>query len=194
MNDHRNAPATILLATRCACCGDDLVDADSIELGIGPVCLKKHGYKKADAAADWEVAGKLLASVELDLTAEPAWGTDAHKIANKLVHRIAAKQAGPEVLVLTGALTALGYTKLARRIGSRLATIEVIEEGEELLVKSPYNPRFVTESHRISGQSWDGARKLRHFPKAAAPALWHAMQASFAAGTVVRGARGLAAL
>ena len=38
-NDYTQAPATLMLATNCVCCGRALVDAVSVELGIGPEIL-----------------------------------------------------------------------------------------------------------------------------------------------------------
>ena len=45
MNDssYLTAPATKMLATHCAVCARALVDAKSVELGIGPDCRKKYG-------------------------------------------------------------------------------------------------------------------------------------------------------
>lgn len=36
MNTYENAPATKMLATNCVVCGRALVDAVSVEMGIGP--------------------------------------------------------------------------------------------------------------------------------------------------------------
>jgi gamma-glutamylaminecyclotransferase len=47
MNGYENAPATRLLATSCACCGRALLDAISVEAGIGPDCREKYGYGEA---------------------------------------------------------------------------------------------------------------------------------------------------
>ena len=41
---YESAPATRMIATDCACCGRPLLDSDSVELGIGPICRKRHGY------------------------------------------------------------------------------------------------------------------------------------------------------
>ena len=41
---YENAPATRMLATHCAACGRPLVDATSVETGMGPVCRERYGY------------------------------------------------------------------------------------------------------------------------------------------------------
>jgi len=46
------------IATTCCVCGADLVDATSIEFGIGPVCRKKYDYEDAYAVTD-ETAKKI---------------------------------------------------------------------------------------------------------------------------------------
>ena len=38
MTNYRNAPQTTLLKTNCIACGRPLVDAISVQLGIGPEC------------------------------------------------------------------------------------------------------------------------------------------------------------
>jgi hypothetical protein len=37
------AKETGLLTGRCSCCGRELTDPASIEIGIGPICLGKMG-------------------------------------------------------------------------------------------------------------------------------------------------------
>lgn len=41
------APATRMLATHCAACARPLVDAKSVETGMGPDCRKRHGFNLA---------------------------------------------------------------------------------------------------------------------------------------------------
>ncbi len=41
---YENAPATRMMATHCVCCGKSLVDAPSLESGMGPICRQKYGY------------------------------------------------------------------------------------------------------------------------------------------------------
>lgn len=60
------APATKMLAVDCACCRKELLDAKSVELGMGPVCRKKHGFDKADGEANWQgVVSALLCGLKL---------------------------------------------------------------------------------------------------------------------------------
>jgi hypothetical protein len=44
---YENAPATEMLATHCAICSRPLLDAVSVEIGIGPVCRQRHGYDES---------------------------------------------------------------------------------------------------------------------------------------------------
>lgn len=44
MSTYENAPATRMLATHCAVCSRPLVDAASVEAGMGPDCRDRHGY------------------------------------------------------------------------------------------------------------------------------------------------------
>lgn len=92
---HDNAPATRLVATRCAVCGRSLVDAESVEAGIGPDCRQKYGF---------------------NIPVEP----ELRAIANKIVHDIAlGSYPGAEVDEPLRELRALGFDHLADRIAER---------------------------------------------------------------------------
>jgi SWI/SNF-related matrix-associated actin-dependent regulator 1 of chromatin subfamily A len=88
---YENAPATRLLATHCAVCSRSLVDAVSVETGIGPICASRYGAPSVEQTE-----------------------------ANRLVYQIAAVQKGPEVLQALARLRVLGFTTLADRIAARL--------------------------------------------------------------------------
>lgn len=95
---YENAPATKLLATACACCGRALVDAVSVETGIGPDCREKYG-------------------VTFDTT------NDAHVEANALVFQVARKGMTAEsARPIFDRLAALGFSVLADRIAKRFRT------------------------------------------------------------------------
>jgi Family of unknown function (DUF6011) len=122
---YQDAPATKIMATHCACCGKPLLDAKSVEIGIGPVCRKKYGYG-ADVPED------------------------ARKAANVLIHALAAAvgagAVGLDVLKQTKELYALGFPKIADIFLHRGVGI-TIEAGEyegtlRYAVRTPYEPAF----------------------------------------------------
>jgi len=88
--NYEDAPATKMVATHCCCCGRALVDAESVETGIGPVCREKYGF--------------VGVSVSPEARAE----------ANKLVYQIACAPTESAALILR--LRELGFQKLADRI------------------------------------------------------------------------------
>lgn len=150
MDAYENAPATKMIAVFCACCAKALVDAVSVETGVGPECRKKHGFANAAGPADWDAAFRALEGV-LDTLPE-GWEADAHKVSNVLVHRIACDQTGPFVVARTNALRALGYTTLAARIAKRLSTISIVEDGDVLKVKTPFEVSAVEIMRRAPGR------------------------------------------
>lgn len=98
-----NAPATKLLATACACCGRALVDAVSVETGIGPECRKMHAV---DVVVDESKRAE----------------------ANVLVHSVAKKGVKKgECAKICKQLAALGFVVLAARIMKRFRM--VLEAG-----------------------------------------------------------------
>jgi hypothetical protein len=129
-----------MLATHCAVCARPLVDAKSVELGIGPDCRRKYGY---------------------DL----ACTDEARSEANRLVYRIAADQSGAQVAADCDALVALGFEKLAARIRDRVVAITIEESVSErglpvLLVKAPYSETALGAWRQVRTY-WHGASK-RH--------------------------------
>ncbi len=99
---HENAPATKLLATNCACCGRALVDAVSVETGIGPECRKRFSV-----------------DVVVDETARAEANVLVHSVAKRGVRR-------DECRKICEKLSALGFVVLAARIMKRFRmTLEV---------------------------------------------------------------------
>ena len=113
---YENAPACKLLATHCCCCGRPLLDAKSVEYGIGPDCRRKYGFNDKHPE-------------------------DVRKRANKVVYEIAlmASNVKPETAdALQGAcvqLGALGFDKLAARVMQRVAKVAVDEVEGRLAVE-----------------------------------------------------------
>lgn len=139
---YENAKATGLIATHCVCCGRPLLDAESVELGIGPVCREKHGYNEG-------ITG------------------DARRKANALVHEAAAVQGtnAGRVVEIAVEIGKLGLGKLSGIILARFVEIHVtaarahrfdwdgakrkeVDSGVEidvLQVRTPYHPTFSQE-------------------------------------------------
>lgn len=151
---YENAPGTAMLATHCACCARPLLDAKSVEIGMGPICRKKHGYG-------------LVVSDE------------ARVAANKLVYLIALRQQGFEVLQHTAALRVLGFEKLAGIIEKRVAPIRVLVVDGEVRIVTPYNEYFVARIRQIPGRRWHKEEKVWSVPLTQRRALWTALGLHF---------------
>lgn len=106
---YENAPATKLLATACAYCGRDLVDAVSVETGVGPECRKKY-------------------AIDSDASEE------ARKEANQIVFQLARKGVGNRIyLPAIERLAALGFEHLAARVAKRFhTTVPPVLSAEEV--------------------------------------------------------------
>jgi hypothetical protein len=200
--------ATALVATLCACCSLPLVDALSVERGIGPVCWGKHGAKKPTSPALWPEVSVALDELEahtpghlsaLFLVVRESAAREAQQdTANALIRLIAIEQHGQCVNLYTNALESLGYTKLAARIAKRLATvrIEMVQlpghqdnpHVEGYAVQSPYEGgeplRFVP------GRRWDKVRKANMFPVSSKRALFEALRRCYP-GATAHGPKGL---
>ena len=151
---YTNAPATALVATHCAVCNRELLDAVSVEAGIGPVCREKHGY-----------------NIEAN--------EDDRAEANQLVHAIAANIKAPTVGDNLDRLNALGFTRLARAIAKRVATVLVDIDDGVIALTAPYNAPAVDAMRGIPGRRWDGANKRNTFPVSSKVQLWQVLRAYY---------------
>ena len=97
---YMNAPTTKMLASHCVCCGRSLVDATSVEMGIGPECRNGNDGGISD---------------------------DTRREANEIVYKAAiAAQAGEitQVLVFAKVLADMGLTGLADKVARRFRNAE----------------------------------------------------------------------
>ena len=161
---YENAPATEMLATECAVCGRPLLDARSVELGIGPECRRKYGY-----------------NVECDDAARAE--------ANALVYRIAMAQRGIDVATACARLSELGFEKLAGRIAERAVDVRIVEDGDRLRVHARFVEGAADDWRAIRGRRWNGETKTNEVPKSERRALW-ALLVRHYAGAVGVGPRG----
>jgi hypothetical protein len=196
---YETAPATKMLATRCACCSKELVDAVSVEAGVGPECRKRHGFSEAQLEPDWaavllETDG-LVAVAEIGnvRAREAAWrlgGEHTRKLANLLTHRIAVDQTGAFVTQLTRALRALGYVKMSQRIEKRLARVQIEVDGDDYVVRAPYTDAAVEAMRCIPGRRWDADKKRNRIPASSKRALFQVLSSLYP-GTTAIGPKGL---
>lgn len=196
---YEQSPAVDLVATNCALCGRPLLDADSVECGMGPTCRARYGAGGPGTAGNATEALALSARLPEALrerAEELVRGGDGRALANWAVNRIAALggAAGDDVadeLVLV--VAAAGYVKLAAALAERhsRAVVNVGQEGAELTVSAPYNPTFTENSRRVRGRRWDREAKVFRFPASERIGVWRELVASFGAGTMVVGANGM---
>jgi hypothetical protein len=158
MSSYENAPATRMLATHCAYCRHPLLDAKSVEIGIGPDCRKKHGYNAAIEAL-----------------------TEADRAeANRLVHWVACATDGMAILATECQLRLLGFNKLADIIVERCAAVRVRAREVGLLsVATPYNENATGAWRRIPGRRWDGEKKVNVVPTSSKAAVWALLKTYF---------------
>ncbi len=199
---YENSAACLALATFCACCSRPLVDATSVELGIGPICRKDHGFDKAEKDPDW-----ILALVLLDRLMDAGFAAsdkcqkglkdnDARVICNALVHYIAVMQDGGQVVKVTEVVAALGYTKLAGIIGKRLGQIIVTTNDDgTYTVIAPYSDEFNRLARSVPGTRGEKIKRqyVRIVPQSSRKELFMALKGAFP-GTLCVGSKGAAML
>lgn len=174
MNGYENALATKLLASHCVCCGRALVDAISVELGIGPECRDGFNFDLTDAN---------------------------RKIANKLVFEasLAATNGFIEIVRANAAkIREMGFGELAEKMEKRFvkaevkADIVIREVAGALQVVTPYRRKdakaFITAWRDIPGRRWvNGANVV---PVASKKQLYTVLR-QFFPGRYAKGPKGV---
>ncbi len=153
---YADAPAAALVATHCALCGRPLLDAPSVECGMGPTCR-----------------ARVLRDAPTEHRAE----------VNAIVARIAADTSAADVPALVARVAAFGYTALAERLTERLAegrAVTVRAEGDAYAVTAPYSEAFGAALRELApARRWDRDAKVWRVPAAAKRGLWLALVRAF---------------
>lgn len=169
---YERAPATRLLATSCVVCRRPLVDAVSVEAGMGPDCRRKHGYEQQATE-------------------------DQRTEANELVHSLALWRSKQLLLpVSTVALylnriEALGFGQLVAVLEEKLCTVIVsfTREPTVFALFAPYNEGLRLKS-RALGMRWDPAKKAFLFNESSRKEVYRALREVFPS-TLGHGPKGL---
>jgi hypothetical protein len=144
-----------IIATNCAVCKRTLVDAVSVEMGIGPHCRKKY-MPPSDALLE-------------------------HRdTANKLVYE-ASHSTRERRSAIAKELISLGFKDVGVAIRGKAKIVIKGTGGGWLLVKAPYTPDFAAAMARIrySARSWNQKKKAWAFHKAVKADVWGALLACY---------------
>lgn len=118
---YENAPATKLLATKCAVCRRPLVDSVSVNTGMGPDCREKHGFYQ-------EIP------------------EENRTQANTLVYKVALGVQAMELIETCKSLANLGLSRLAHILLDRTADVKIKTMPTDpalLQLDTPYHPDYV---------------------------------------------------
>ena len=196
-----NAPGTKLIATRCACCARPLLDSQSVEIGMGPTCRKKHGFDcSPHKSPNWnDVILTLDKAFRIDPELDFPYllAKDERAIANLVVNRIAVRQKGLVVSYLVLTLEHLGFSRLSNIIAERIGVVRVSnsEEGK-LVLTSFYDANFLNRVKEYNQNNkdkiyWHHKKKAFVVKKERAKELWNLVKNSFPIGTIVIGSKGI---
>lgn len=183
-----------LVATSCACCGRPLVDATSVEAGVGPECRKKHGFAEAQAEPDWDACAALVAGLgaHADRFAAALDARDARRVANVATWLVATRATGEAVRVLVVLVSVAGYRRLADRIAQEEGEAFAVLPRQDgtLEVRFGFDPEKVEAIRSVPGRRFDPDGKVWTVPVQSRVALWAAMR-RVAPGQLVRTQAGI---
>jgi len=159
---YMRAKATRILATHCCICCRELVDAKSVEVGIGPVCRKRYGDPDIETTDDMlrQALGALVVSKLPDKVVDECMRHkgDARKVCNILVYHASANYDDKEfVLSVSPVVRLLGYTKLADKLENTRSTVKLVNTDDGFVhVFAPKNDNLTWGYRKM------GARIIRH--------------------------------
>lgn len=186
---YENSPACRLIATDCCVCGRDLVDAVSVEAGIGPICREKYGYTEAQLEPDW-AAYEIVTRDSTGALMPPFAGySPPRALANVITHRIAANIAAQTVRRDILALSALGFATLSEKLAERVSgalILEIERRPPILTLKTPYNVLLVDALRGVRGRRWDPGLKVNIFPISSEPDVLRALRSVYPVETFVK--------
>lgn len=172
---YESAPATLMLATHCVVCGRSLLDAKSVEVGMGPDCREKYGYD------------------------EPV-SEEARREANKRVYLLALYRAHPrtassrEAVEHMERIRELGLSKLAAVLDERLSSVVIeVASPTGLYLYAPFDPLFsAVLRSRVPNRRWVASVKAWLVPsdKTGKAGTLEALEERFS-GAIGRGPKGL---
>lgn len=189
MSGYEEAPGTELVATHCAICGRPLLEADSVQCGIGPICRKRYGYDVVTIEPNLERALKLLRVLKMGAL-EVTDPEVRRVLTNRLIYRIAARD--PQAARLCALVDALGYSKIARKIAPRVGKgyAKVHQEGNlfRVTLKVSETQEWSFAMNFLRGVSgWTDARNGGTVPAGSRIQLWETLQRCLPKGSLVEG-------
>lgn len=165
---YENAPATKMLATHCAICNRPLLDAMSVEIGMGPECRKKNGYKSANVTEEGRVEG------------------------NRIIHSIACGLPGEHFIGALKRLRDLGFDELVGALTLAKVEVQIEDHGDFLHVVTPYKEEALSAWRTIPGRKYDRETKCNKVPNygASRAALWVLLRRFYGA-SIMQSSHGL---
>lgn len=181
---YEHAASTKLLATHCAYCGRPLRDADSVEMGMGPICRSRVGVNP-DVASDWLNAQRFFPTaaqvanlpVQFSTLQKALDKLDPHAATNWLIHLASVifshgDKAGVKYDVVVLAVHHLGYVTVAKVLAERHFKIRLATDNGDYIVNVPRNDNFYQQVFQRRIGRWDRDRKAYRVPKTNRKNLW----------------------
>ena len=191
-----NAEGAKLIPTRCCFCGRDLLDAESIDLGYGPICAEKYGMLHGDRAELTQADVKALKEA---ISAIPDWAQrpieaaiktgSPRDVVNKAVYQcsvaISYGEATKNAIIgtLHNVAQICGYRKVADRMvdfyNQRAFCGRIEDRGGAIAFFTGYSQQFNAEVRSVPKQFWDGNLKARILPKSSIPQFLQVLSSCF---------------
>lgn len=163
---YENAPQVRLIATHCCCCRRPLVDAASVEYGVGPICRKKYMGDFSHVSEEVRVQ------------------------ANRIVYEISALFADHPIRALekSDELRALGLCALPDQLEKQLISVHVETCSDKYHVTAPFNANAIVGFRSIG--RWNPEKKVWMVPTRNRQALFDTLK-QFYGGLLGKGEKGV---
>lgn len=186
---YTDAPATKLVATACLICRRPLVDAASVEAGIGPVCREKSGFgaDPSRPAQKYQPLGVL----DPDRSVQAKLDSGNRRGAANALTNFAARTNDREFAVRAAIqIGRLGYMRLSKAVLEGLADVFIWQKEDvlEIRVPSRYNSRLSWMIEQMGG-GFNSRTRTYSVPVKTKRRLWGALK-KFYKGSIAIGPKG----
>lgn len=178
---YETAPVTQMVATHCCICGRALCDADSIEIGIGPVCRAK--YVSNEAPDQPLPAAELLdmslkAGIECSTLEQKILAGDMRVVVNYLLYQASAAISDASLVIeIARVIEACGYGVVARKLyADRMPVMNLA--GNLIQVISDYKESLPGALKKIGGR-WNANMKVWEVPASQQEACQNTLHAVY---------------
>lgn len=173
-----NSPSIEIVATKCFLCNRPLLDANSVESGIGPICKKKIGYFDENSQDDYKYENIGISEID-NAVLEKLSINDCRGAVNSLINFCSRCIKDKELIIkIVKQIDNLGYKELSKKIFYYICDIIIEQDNDLLYISYPKDRRMDWVINKNNGK-WDSKLEKYIINKNNKKRIWGAFKKFF---------------